>query len=146
MATLATRVGGYGPYFRFAKSQLGGRPRARFLLVGVARALPGDQHAAYAKQRGGVLADDGQRSEGPSSDDVVRRRAFVRLGPIFGAHGKRTGTGTEASRVRQSLDHRGLPARGLDHVDVRLREGGGENEAREPGPGPEIGDPRGRAQ
>ena len=58
----------------------GRRRGAGGLLVGVARALPGDQDAALAQQRRRVLLEERERAEGASGDHVVAPGAASRRG------------------------------------------------------------------
>ena len=97
--------------------------------------LPGDEHAAGRKQRRRVLAENAQRRERSSRDEVVAREP---IGPLLGSRIDDVGV-FDAGVGAHPFEELALSRHALDQRDAGLWQGDGEREAREAGAGAEVG-------
>ena len=103
VAVLAAGVGPDGEDLdRVHRQRLGGAVELR-LLVGVAAALPGDEDAAGAEERGGELGEGAEAADGAGGDGVVGLAALA-AGPVLGAGVDHPGVGDPAGAAARSMN------------------------------------------
>ena len=113
----------------------GRRAGGHLLARRVAAAAPGHERAANLEQRRGVLDDDLERGQRPRGNEVERLDA---VRPGLGAGMDDAGIGHVTLHDR-ALQERGLASRALDQRDVRIRQRDRQRQARNAGPGAEVG-------
>ena len=109
------------------------------LLSGAARSLPRNEAAVRLQKWGGVLHQDREWRYGSGRDHVVALVSFA-ASPVLDA-GRDDPDVWRRCRCAQTLGHPALPPAGLEKVHAHGRQGYRQRQAREPGPGSEIGSP-----